>query len=324
MLPCCDSEQHNFNRQLSRDTNTSTGIAANKEQTAKREPINAAPRRSEKTAVMAQPVLVNGANVSQADQAAYARDNLQAWDNIANEWETFHTPGEDDGSDMFTQCLLPVVWELATETKTTDDLATWKEGETVLDLGAGSGIIARMFAKKGAHVTGLDFSDAMLEKGRERSKRETLKGKIEYGKIDLMNYDEMAAYMENKDVVVVDLHPAFSKPAGHRGMEIYEDPNTGKQQLSTYIKIPKYLNVPPSKSEAVRGQPEPLWVFHRPFWSLMEPFFKNGLVLDAMREPAFEGAPQPQQAQSYHNFQQTPMLLAFRLRHKDQINGARN
>lgn len=321
------------------------------------EPTKAAPREPEKTAVMAQPVLVNGANVSQADQAAYARDNLQAWDDIANEWETFHTPGEDDGSDMFTQCLLPVVWELATETKTTDDLAAWKEGETVLDLGAGSGIIARMFAKKGAHVTGLDFSEAMLEKGRERSKRETLKGKIEYGKIDLMNYDEMAAYMENKErfdiitisttlkslpsldpvakalplmlkpggrVVVVDLHPAFSKPAGHRGMEIYEDPNTGKQQLSTYIKIPKYLNVPPSKSEAVRGQPEPLWVFHRPFWSLMEPFFKNGLVLDAMREPAFEGAPQPQQAQSYHNFQQTPMLLAFRLRHKDQINGARN
>ncbi|KAJ3948887.1 hypothetical protein N0V92_012886, partial [Colletotrichum tropicale] len=207
---------------------------------------------------MAQPVLVNGANVSQADQAAYARDNLQAWDNIANEWETFHSPGEDDGSDMFTQCLLPVVWELATETKTTDDLAAWKEGETVLDLGAGSGIIARMFAKKGAHVTGLDFSDAMLEKGRERSKREKLKGKIDYGKIDLMNYDEMATYMKNKDVVVVDLHPAFSKPAGHRGMEIYEDPNTGKQQLSTYIKIPKYLNVPPSKSEAVRGQPEPL------------------------------------------------------------------
>lgn len=44
-------------------------------------------------------------------------------------------------------------------------------------------------------------------------------------------------------------------------MEIYEDPNTGKQQLSTYIKIPKYLNVPPSRSEAVRGQPEPLVSF---------------------------------------------------------------
>ena len=63
---------------------------------------------------------------------------------------------------------------------------------------------------------------------------------------------------DQDSIVIVDLHPAFSKPAGHRGMEIFEDPTTGKQQLSTYIKVPKYLNIPPSRSEAVRGQPEPL------------------------------------------------------------------
>lgn len=62
------------------------------------------------------------------------------------------------------------------------------------------------------------------------------------------------------------------------------------------------------------------WVFHRPFWSLMQPFFDNNLVLDAMREPAFEGEPVLQQAQSYHNFQQTPMLLAFRLRHSNRTS----
>lgn len=56
----------------------------------------------------------------------------------------------------------------------------------------------------------------------------------------------------------MDLHPAFSKPAGHRGMEILEDPKTGKQLLKTYIKVPQYLNIAPSKSEAVRGQPEAL------------------------------------------------------------------
>lgn len=47
----------------------------------------------------------------------------------------------------------------------------------------------------------------------------------------------------------------------------------------------------------------------------MEPFFKNKLVLDAMREPAFEGQPDIKQAQSYSNFQQTPVLLGFRLLH---------
>ncbi|KAM3421810.1 Ubiquinone biosynthesis O-methyltransferase [Cercospora zeina] len=273
--------------------------------------------------------------------AQYAQDNLHAWNAIAGDWEVNQSPEvhgkADDGNDMFTQCLLPVV----------DELAEWDVGQTVLDLGAGSGIIARRFAKKGAHVTGLDFSHAMLEKGRARSKLATLDGSITYDFIDLMDYDVMALYMVDKErfdvitisttlkslpdlqplakalplmlkptgrVVVVDLHPAFSKPAGHRGMEIFEDPNTGKQQLSTYIKVPRYLSIPPSKSEAVRGQPEPLWVFHRPFWALMEPFFKQGLVLDAMREPAFHGEPVLAQAQSYHNFQQTPMLLAFRLK----------
>ncbi|KAF2211020.1 hypothetical protein CERZMDRAFT_85600 [Cercospora zeae-maydis SCOH1-5] len=273
--------------------------------------------------------------------AQYTHDNLHAWNAIAGDWEANQSPEvngkPDDGNDMFTQCLLPVV----------DELAEWHVGQTVLDLGAGSGIIARRFAKKGAHVTGLDFSQAMLEKGRARNKNETLKGSITYDFIDLMDYQGMATYMLDKErfdvitisttlkslpdlqplakalplmlkptgrVVIVDLHPAFSKPAGHRGMEIFEDPQTGKQQLSTYIKVPRYLNIPPSKSEAVRGQPEPLWVFHRPFWALMDPFFKQGLVLDAMREPAFKGEPVLAQAQSYHNFQQTPMLLAFRLK----------
>lgn len=47
----------------------------------------------------------------------------------------------------------------------------------------------------------------------------------------------------------------------------------------------------------------------------MDPFFRNGLIVDAIREPGFKGDPKPQQAQNYHNFQDTPMLLAFRLRH---------
>ena len=117
-------------------------------------------------------------------------------------------------------------------------------------------------------------------------------------------------------------------------MELFEDPETGKQQLQTYIKVMRYLEIPPSKSEAVRGQPEPLvcvshvceyskanrlqqTTYHRPFWSLLQPFFAADLVMDAMREPAFatKGG-DPEHAQSYHNFPQTPMLLAFRLRHR--------
>jgi len=80
-------------------------------------------------------------------------------------------------------------------------------------------------------------------------------------------------------VVNVDLHPAFSKPAGHRGMEIFEDPETGKQQLKTYIKVMRYLNIPPSKSEAVRGQPEPLVSYpHTLDCSIADPLFRRHIT----------------------------------------------
>ncbi len=116
-------------------------------------------------------------------------------------------------------------------------------------------------------------------------------------------------------VVIVDLHPAFSKPAGHRVIKIYEDPRTGKQQIDTYIKVKQYLYVEPSQSDAVRGQPMPLTVYHRPVSSLFKPFFNNDLVVDEM-EPAFENrGGDPAHPHSYHNFSQTPMSLAVRSRH---------
>lgn len=59
-------------------------------------------------------------------------------------------------------------------------------------------------------------------------------------------------------IVIINLHPAFSKPAGHRAMEVLENEKTGKQEFHRHIKVSKYLNVAPVKSEALRGQPYPL------------------------------------------------------------------
>lgn len=142
----------------------------------------------------AHPQLVNGTVKMSADELSrYTKDNLHSWDAMAEHWEIFQSPADangkaEDGNDMFTQCLLPVV----------DELVEWKPGQTVLDLGAGSGIIARRFANKGAHVIGLDYSDLMLQKGRERSAMEKLKGSVTYDFIDLMNYDMMKEYMEKR------------------------------------------------------------------------------------------------------------------------------
>ena len=65
-----------------------------------------------------------------AEYLQYTEDNLHAWNTIADFWEESQSPEwsgkADDGNDMFQQCLLPVVWELA----------NWREGQTVLDCGS--------------------------------------------------------------------------------------------------------------------------------------------------------------------------------------------
>lgn len=158
----------------------------------------------------------------------YNRDNLLAWEEMAGNWETNQVtqPNDggkstkstvqpssdiknDDGNDMFTQCLLPRV----------EELAEWKEGETVLDLGAGNGILGRMFARKGADVTGLDFSEKMMRRGRERDKREGLERLITYDLCDLMNFEQMRDYMDKR--------VAEGKECVHHLKKIYWDADEG-------------------------------------------------------------------------------------------------
>lgn len=145
--------------------------------------------------------LVNGA--PEADITKFTCDNRKAWDAIASDWEIAQTPENngktDDGNDMFTQCLLPQV----------KLLADWQSGQNVLDLGAGSGIIARLFARLGAHVTGLDFSEKMLQKGRERAQQENLGDRIHYDLIDLMDSQNMADYMARRKDMYMCLGSMF-------------------------------------------------------------------------------------------------------------------
>ena len=55
--------------------------------------------------------------------------------------------------------------------------------------------------------------------------------------------------------------------------------------------------------------------FHRPLHELFSVFFKAGLVMDAMEEPAFpEAHAITTKVEATSNFTQIPPLFAFRLR----------
>lgn len=59
-------------------------------------------------------------------------------------------------------------------------LAHPRPGERALDLCCGTGDIAFGLAKQGAEVTGLDFSEPMLEVARQKSKIKNQKSKVEF------------------------------------------------------------------------------------------------------------------------------------------------
>ncbi|KAK3612793.1 hypothetical protein LTR56_028236 [Elasticomyces elasticus] len=136
-----------------------------------------------------------------------------AWDAIANHWEQKQNEGGVDGNDMFRQ-LQP--------------------GQNVLDLGT----VRRGSKRK--RLVSREFDIITIST--------TLKSLP-----SLEPIAEALPLLLNEDgcVIIIDLHPASSKPSGHRSMKIDEDPSTGKQQFHTNIKMLRYLNIPPSQSEAV-------------------------------------------------------------------------
>jgi polysaccharide deacetylase family protein (PEP-CTERM system associated) len=61
------------------------------------------------------------------------------------------------------------------------------DGRTVLDAGCGSGIYSRYFAKKGAKLTGIDFSKSMIALARRNAEKEGCK--VDFRIDDLLKYE---------------------------------------------------------------------------------------------------------------------------------------
>ncbi len=76
------------------------------------------------------------------------------------------------------------------------ELADPRAGLRVLDLGTGTGALAALFAEAGCHVTGVDFSEEMLARARERVPRAT------FWHVDLLDAWPAALRERSFDLVV--------------------------------------------------------------------------------------------------------------------------
>ncbi len=240
-----------------------------------------------------------------------------SWDELADVYDQRHG---DEGNDWHRLLVEPAVLALLGDVR----------GKRILDLGCGTGVLARRLLREGAHVVGVDGSDAFLERARRRPGAES----IEWGVVDVLDeeaiasrgaFDAVVCTMVLMDVaevgplfrgarhlltagplVVVTAHPCFNHPDVVFWAEAGED-GSGEAWTRRGLKLAAYGAPYRRAVFGMPGQPVPQWYFHRPLQELLGPAFEAGLVLDALQEPTF-----PSEAESRYG-PELPPVLALRL-----------
>lgn len=101
--------------------------------------------------------------------------NIKAWD----EQSTYVLEKFTDDGDFYRQHVLnPALFSLV------GDVA----GKTILDAGCGQGYLSRLFAKRGAKVTGLEPAEGLIKYAKEREEKEKLG--ITYVQADLSTWQD--------------------------------------------------------------------------------------------------------------------------------------
>jgi SAM-dependent methyltransferase len=231
---------------------------------------------------------------------------------------------------------------------TIERLLDLRPGEAVLEVACGNGQLARRMAALGARVLAVDLSEAMLARARARSR--SVDGALEFRVLDGADRASLASLgTERFDAVVCNMalmdmddieplaealprllrpdgrfvfsvvHPSFNGPAIRRVRE--EEDDGGRLVERAGVFVYGYANPCVAKGLAIAGQPRAQLCFHRPLGALLEPFFRAGLVLDALAEPTFGPdvpAPRPM---SWVAIRDIPMALAGRLRPPSRLGG---
>lgn len=223
----------------------------------------------------------------------------------------------------------------------TDALLGDVSGLMVLDAGCGNGQYARRLARRGAQVVAFDASAEMVRLAGERTGDEAVELLVAdatapdlaerlggrafdaaVGTMAIMDIEDAGAVFSNVRAVLADgapfvftvMHPAFNTTGTALWAEAIE---RGDRFGTAYgVRVERYLSLGPSRGEAMAGQPEVQWYFHRPLHELLGAAFAAGFVVDGLLEPAF--APETDEPRSdLHwdgRYAEFPPVLAVRLR----------
>ncbi|MFN8523768.1 MAG: class I SAM-dependent methyltransferase [Chloroflexota bacterium] len=248
------------------------------------------------------------------------------WDQKAAFWDELHG---DRGNHFHRELVEPAV----------ERLLDVRPDERVLDVGCGSGVVARRLATLGAHVTAVDFSSRLIQRALARGQAGG--AAIDYRVVDATDEVALAALGEGQyhaivstmalmdipeigpfyraarrllvpggRLVVATAHPAFN--SNNPTLVAESADQDGTLMWSTALKITEYLEIPPRLGMGAPREPVPHYYFHRPLGALFAEAFASGLVLDALEEPAF--APrEPMRPGTWQSLSGIPQVLAARL-----------
>ena len=109
----------------------------------------------------------------EASDEPWAAQAQQSWDEAADAWDHFVESGLDPlRSELHGPALLDACGDV--------------QGRDVLDLGCGQGWFSRQLARRGARVTGLDWSARLIAHGRRREQEAPLGIRYEVGDAALL------------------------------------------------------------------------------------------------------------------------------------------
>ena len=119
----------------------------------------------------------------------------------------------------------------------------------VLDIGSGVGITACLIAKEyGCRVTGIDLSDIMVKRARERAERKGVEDKVEFQTADAENLpfadnifdavvsESVNAFMNDKQKAVNE-YKRVLKPGGYAGFNEVTWVETAPEDLESYLHL---------------------------------------------------------------------------------------
>jgi 2-polyprenyl-3-methyl-5-hydroxy-6-metoxy-1,4-benzoquinol methylase len=263
-------------------------------------------------------------------------ETRSAWNQNAAFWDERMGEGND-----FVEVL---IWPA------TERLLELRPGERVLDIACGNGLSSRRLAAMGAHVVAFDFSEEMIAYARERTTQYA--ERIEYLVLDATDEAALLALGEGRfDAAICNmalfdmaeikplmralarllrpaqaglrpggrfvfsvLHPCFNSP--HMAHMAEMEDREGDIVTVYSVKVFGYLSPTVARAVAIRGQPKPQLVFHRPLQVLLGAGLDAGFVLDGLEERAFPpNHPAGKNPLGWGpNFSEIPPVLVARMR----------